>query len=87
MRVFRRFLIMIGLISSFTEDDVLNAENENDLHDHSQALKAAECASACRNESAAQLRGALKETETRTREFELFEQRLHIARENIRRNA
>lgn len=85
MNALARFFNMLWFRRSYTEDEILNAENENDMYDHSKALKAARTAVADRISSNKKLHNVLRASQSRSQEFSKFEELIKEA-SSVRRN-
>lgn len=87
MNVVKKLFRLIGLAPKFTHDDILNAENENDLFDHGKAVQAAGFAITNRKQSTEKLRTLLEAHIARSEEFAQFEERLKREAKNVRSGA
>jgi hypothetical protein len=65
---------MLWFRRGYTEDEILNAENENDLYDHKKALESAKSAIADRIAANRRLHRVLQTSQARSQEFGEFEE-------------
>jgi len=88
MSWFSKFLRSIGVLSDFTHDDILNAEAEDALLEHSKVVREMETTTRVRKTVNDKLRRVLAEARERSSSFGDFEQnirretRRHVRRPN-----
>lgn len=76
MNKFEQVLQRLGILPAFTEDDILNAENDDDLRTHSLVVSKVTAAIERRVHSNQALRRAIDVAKIKTNSFADFERRI-----------